>query len=94
MAKVLRWEVPINGKDVVIKDMMGRHTGIVNLVDLGPFKNPYLEFWTYDPEDLVAKWSSTFRAFATGVEIPEGYRIVGSSNRVNDQVYHLFEKAG
>jgi hypothetical protein len=90
MPQMLRWEVPLTGKDQIVTNIKGVPTGDVACV--APLlSTPYLEFWTLWDGDS-APWSATYKGFATGADIPAGYDIVGTADRVNGQVWHLFRK--
>lgn len=95
MRSVFRYEVPIDDQDHEIELTqypMEVATVIPNLPGIipgGPI--PYMEFWA-EHNDKIAPFKESFRVFGTGQPIPENYAYVGTGQRVNGMVFHLYRK--
>ncbi|MFI7468186.1 hypothetical protein [Nonomuraea sp. NPDC049646] len=88
---VLRYEVPIDGRPhtfelaygphkVAAKRIGAAHVGVTHRV----------EFWA-EHEDGVAVAERTFQVFGTGQPVPASARLVGTTERLDGLVWHLFQ---
>lgn len=91
MSKVIKQVVPVNDADHIIK-FSGGISYIINAQGVGP--QAQVEFWTHPTvlNNSYEEQSRVFRVFKEDDEIPAGYWLVGTTPRVGQTVFHLFEK--
>lgn len=97
MAKVLRWEIPVDGTEVKLS-FKGFVTSQFNLTR--PAGKDMVEFWTFDPGmrdglggEPTQMRDHYYRVYPSDVEVPAGYWCVGSTSKLsNNMVYHVFER--
>lgn len=85
--RVLRLPISVDDQDHEV-NVVG------TIVHVGPKDDPaFVHVWSISTDSEGDIYPRTFQVFATGQEIPDNYKYIGTANYVNYRlVWHLFEK--
>lgn len=90
---VLRYEVPIDDQPHTFRLTYGPHKVAAKRIGIAhPGATHRVEFWVeHEDRPGVTAAARIFQVFGTGHPIPSTARIVGTTERLDGAVWHLYE---
>lgn len=87
---VLRHEVPIDDQPHTFKLTCDPHAVATKRIGVAHANVTHrVEFWVEHEDGAAAEW--TFQVFGTGQPIPSSARLIGTTERLDGLVWHLYE---